>query len=76
MPGDVCQTSQEAMWVAEELCARIEGLKETLAHRSIFSMGYNKTIARKIELLERVRESYLKQSRDFYLAAKEDKNAR
>jgi len=61
--------------VAEEICARVESLKETLAHRSIFSMGYNRTLARKIELLEKVRESFLKQSRDFYLAAKEDKNA-
>lgn len=76
MPGSVCVSSQEALWVAEELSTRIESLKATLDHRSIFSPGYNRNLAKRIELMERIREAYMKQSRDFYLAAREDKNAR
>lgn len=76
MPGNVCQTSTEAMWAAEELSTRIEGLKATLDHRTIFSPGYNRNLAKRIELMEKLREAFMKQSRDFYQAAKEERNAR
>lgn len=75
MPGNVCKTSTEALWAAQELSTRIESLKATLEHRSIFSPGYNRNLAKRIELMERLQEAFMTQSRDFYLATKGDKHA-
>lgn len=51
--------SQDAIWVAEALSAQIEHLRDTLEHRSLFSAAFNRKYARKIELLDHVREQCL-----------------
>lgn len=66
--SNVCKSSQEALWVAEALCNQISQLSESLEHRSIFSVSFNRKGARRLELLDSVRESFLYLSRDLLQA--------
>lgn len=60
------RTPEEALWVADALAAQVTQLRSTLDHRSIFSMGYNRKLAKKIELIEQIREEYMILSRDLH----------
>lgn len=72
----VLDRSQDAIWVAEALSAQIEHLRDTLEHRSLFSSAFNRKYARKIELLDKVRECCLEVARDLHAAEEEKlKNA-
>ena len=67
----LCERSQEAIWVAEALSSQIEQLRCTLDHRSLFSAAFNRKYARKIEVLDHVREGFLELSRDLHAAESE-----
>lgn len=69
--NQMCERSQEAIWIAEALSAQIEQLRSTLDHRSLFSAAFNRKYARKIEVLDRVRECFLELSRDLHAAESE-----
>jgi len=56
--------SQDAIWVAEALSAQIEHLRDSLDHKSLFSAAFNRKYARKIEVLDFVRERCLEASRE------------
>ena len=68
---DCCQSSQEALWVAEALSAQIEHHRCSLDHRSLFSAGFNRKLARKVEILDDVRLSFLMLSRELLTAPEE-----
>lgn len=71
--NDRIGTSEQAMWVVDALATQVQQLRQALDHRSIFSMGYNRKLARKIELLDQIREDYLMLARDLHRAAQEDR---
>lgn len=78
MIHDRIRTPDEALWVVDALSSQVSQLRTSLDHRSIFSMGYNRKLARKIELLDQIREEFLILSRDLYQerqeARKRDEN--
>lgn len=79
MTHDKIRSPEEALWVADALSVQLQQLRQSLDHRSIFSMGYNRKLAKKIELLDQIREDYLLLSRDLHQqrqeARKNDGNA-
>lgn len=50
--------------MAEALTGRIDQLRQSLDHRSLFSSAFNRTLVRKIEVLDSVREEFLVLSRE------------
>ena len=66
MMNDRIRTPEEALWVADALSSQVSQLRSSLEHRSIFSVGYNRKLARKIELLDQIREEYMILSRDLH----------
>lgn len=70
-PGKSCERSRDALWVAEALSAQIEHNRGGLAHRSLFSAGFNRKLVRKIEVLDAVREEFLELSRELLASEKE-----
>ncbi len=63
-----CKSSQDALWIAEALSNQISQSQVTLDHRSLFSLTFNRKAARRIELLDAVREEYLALSRELLKA--------
>lgn len=68
-----CATSEEALWAVEALSDQVGKLRHALEQRSIFSMGYNRKLARKIEFLDGLKDEYIILARDLQQASKEAK---
>lgn len=79
MIHDRIRTPEEALWVADALSSQLTQLRSSLDHRSLFSMGFNRKLAKKIELLDQIREEYVLLSRDLHQqrqeARKHDENS-
>lgn len=65
-------SADEALWVAEALSAQIEAHRSALDHRVLFSAGFNRKLAKKIEVLDLIRREYLDMSAAVRMASKRE----
>lgn len=70
-PLSPCETSDEALMVAEALGDVISHLRSSLDHRSLFSSGFNRKLVKRIECLDKVRDDFMEYSRALLQVEKE-----
>lgn len=70
-PLSPCESSDEALMVAEALGDVISHLRDSLDHRSLFSSGFNRKLVKRLEVLDRVRDDFMEYSRALLQVEKE-----